>query len=110
MFLKYVSALAIIALAGGEASAENYNVIVLQDVTGLGSSQAYGINASGQSVGSSYAGSGNDAVLWSSNGVGTVLHDVGGHGNSSARGINASGLSVGFSEPEHAKRRVFGGF
>ncbi len=82
-----------------------YDVTILQGVDG-GSSQASAINASGQSVGSSYTGSGYDAVLWSPSGKPTVLQDAGGQGNSYAVAINASGWSVGESDTARGQDAV----
>jgi hypothetical protein len=62
---------------------------------------ALGINASGQIVGSTanFSRTGYDAVVWLSNGAGTVLSAVGGccGDGSFAFGINASGQVVGTS-------------
>ncbi len=106
MFLKYASALAIVSVAVGEASAANYKVTVLQDVGGQGYSYATGINDSRQIVGSSDTAHGADAVLWSSTGTGTVLKDVGGQGSSFAGGINDSGQIVGSSYTAHGADAV----
>ncbi len=57
----------------------SYDVIVLQDVGGVGLGQPDSINRSGQSVGwSATSAFTQDAVLWSPSGKATVLQDVGG--------------------------------
>ncbi len=79
------------------AASAGYDVTILQDVGGQGISHPYAVNDAGQSVGTSYASSGVDAVLWSASGKATVLQDVGGQGVSDVGGINDSGWSVGYS-------------
>ena len=101
MFVRYSSIFVIALAVSAPASAKSYNVTVLQDVGGLGDSDAYGINARGQIVGYSYdkvGTSGLAAVLWSSAGTGTALQDVGGAGVSEAFGINDRGQIVGTSD------------
>ena len=73
---------------------------VLHDVGGRRRSDAFAINASGQSVGiscTSHSCVGMDAVLWSPTGKATVLQDAGGQGFSQPAAINSSGWSVGSS-------------
>jgi uncharacterized membrane protein len=100
MFLKYLSILAISVVAAGHASAASYDVVVLQDLGGVGESQAVAINNSAQIAGfsSTNVSDGFLAVQWSASpGTGTALQDVGGQGFSVAFGINASGQVVGYS-------------
>ena len=76
----------------------SYDVIVLQDVGGVGLGQPGSINRSGQSVGwlatSAFT---QDAVLWSPSGKATVLQDVGGDNFSQANAVNSSGQSAGLA-------------
>ena len=59
MVQKYALALAIVAVAGGEASASGYKLTILQDVGGQRASEAFGINDNGQIVGVSPTAIGN---------------------------------------------------
>ena len=78
-----------------------YDVTVLQDVGGHGSTEPYAINDAGQSVGFSAL----DAVLWSPSGIPTVLQDTGGLGRSQVSAINDAGQSVGYSRTASGSRR-----
>src|SRR3989344_3471563 len=91
-----VAALSLVATTPAWAVA--YTITDLGTLGGIdNASYAYGINASGQVVGASYApaSSGTRAFLYSG-GVMTNLGDLGGNG-SVAYGINNNGQVVGWS-------------
>jgi hypothetical protein len=66
---------------------------VLQDVGGQSNSSAVAINAFGWSVGTSWASSGLEAVLWSP--TGRALQILAGTHDSEGRAINNAGRTVG---------------
>jgi hypothetical protein len=97
--------------ATAEANAADYKGDRVHDVAGIGEDLANASNASGQSVGISLTGTGEEAVSWSPSGAGTVLHDVGGDTASEALAVNASGQSAGDSfTPTGAQDAVLVGF
>jgi probable HAF family extracellular repeat protein len=91
-----------------------YTVTDLGTLPGGASSQAYGINASGQVVGQAANASGNTHAFLYSGGVMSDLGTLGGP-YSYARGINDSGQIVGWSylttafSPQHAFLYTSGG-
>ena len=84
----------LIALSFASLSANADYTFSLLDIFGGTSSYAYGINDSGQIVGSISTTSGTSATLWS-NGTITDLGALGGGSYSTAIGINASGQVSG---------------
>jgi len=97
--------LAVVAVPA--AAATTYTVIDLGDLPGGGHfSHAYGINDSGQVIGTGHVPGDPypHAFLWD-NGVFTDLGDLpGGDHESAAHGINASGQVVGYSEAATANK------
>jgi hypothetical protein len=70
---------------------------VLQDVGGQQKSVAVAVNNSGDRVGYSETGKGDqDAVLWSPTGTPMVLQSRGGRGSCGAAAINQVGRSIGY--------------
>ena len=84
----------VISLSFASLSANADYTFSLLDMLGGTSSYAYGINDSGQIVGSISTTSGTSATLWS-NGTITDLGALGGGSYSTAIGINASGQISG---------------
>jgi probable HAF family extracellular repeat protein len=98
MKLNHIPLAAPFALSAGAVTAASYTLTDLGALPGgSDSSQATGINDSGQVVGVDFAATGARAVLWDS-GTLTDLGDLPGGGDMSrATGINDSGQVVGVS-------------
>lgn len=91
-------------LSGTAQAAMSYSVTALGNLGGYGS-LAYGINANGQAVGSTYVG-GNEAAYLYSGGSMTALGTLGGL-SSAARGINASGQIIGGAQTADGAYHAF---